>query len=57
MISIDEMLKFTKGQGHKVKGQDQMCKFVKNVFRPYSINQLFDIDHMYKDHQDRFIRS
>ena len=32
MISIVEMLKLTKGQGHKVKGQGQTCKFVKNVF-------------------------
>ena len=31
MISNDEMLKLTKGQGHKVKGQGQICKWVKNA--------------------------
>ena len=29
MISIVEMLKLTKGQGHKVKGQGHICDFVK----------------------------
>ena len=32
MISIIKMFKLTKGQGHKVKGQGQTYKFVKNVF-------------------------
>ena len=32
MIGIDKMLKLTKGQGHKVKGQGQKYKFVKNTF-------------------------
>ena len=32
MISINEMLKLIKGQGHKVKGQGQTCKFVKNLY-------------------------
>ena len=25
MINIDEILKLTQGQGHKVKGQGRMC--------------------------------
>ena len=29
MISITRMLKLTKGQGHKVKGQSQICRFKK----------------------------
>ena len=29
MISIDKMLMLTQGQGHKVKGQGQICNFVK----------------------------
>ena len=29
MTSIDKMLMLTKGQGHKVKGQGQLCNFVK----------------------------
>ena len=28
--SIDGMLKFSQGQGHKVRGQGQIFKFVKN---------------------------
>ena len=32
MTSIDKMLKLTKGQGHKVKGQGQICDFEKNCF-------------------------
>ena len=32
MINIDKILKLTQGQGHKVKGQGQICKFVKNLF-------------------------
>ena len=32
MIGIDEMLKLTKGQGHKVKGQGQICNYVKKLF-------------------------
>ena len=32
LISIDGMLKLTKGQGQKVKGQGQMSSFVKNLF-------------------------
>ena len=32
MISIVEMLKLTKGQGQKVKGQGQTNKFVKKTY-------------------------
>ena len=28
-VDINEMLKLTQGQGHKVKGQGQICNFVK----------------------------
>ena len=31
MIDIDKMLMLTKGQGHKVKGQGQICDFVKKL--------------------------
>ena len=29
MIDINEMLKLSQGQGHKGKGQGQICNFVK----------------------------
>ena len=29
MTSIDKKLMLTKGQGHNVKGQGQLCNFVK----------------------------
>ena len=29
MINIDETVKLTQGQGHKVKGQGQICIYVK----------------------------
>jgi len=32
IISIVKMLKLTKGQGHKVKGQGQTFKFVKKRY-------------------------
>ena len=32
IIDIDEMLKLTKGQGHKVKGQGYICNYVKLLF-------------------------
>ena len=32
IIDIDEMLKLTKGQGHKVKGQGQIFNNVKKKF-------------------------
>ena len=33
MIDTNEMLKLTLGQGHKVKGQGQICNYVKTLFR------------------------
>ena len=36
MISIDKMLMLTQGQGHKVKGQGQICNFVKRRVWPIS---------------------
>ena len=47
MISINEMLKLTKGQGHKVKGQGQTCKFVKNFLQLYIMNQWLNTDDTY----------
>ena len=32
MVDINEMLKLTLGQGHKVKGQGQICSFVNSCF-------------------------
>ena len=32
MIDINEILKLTVGQGHKVKGQGQICSLVKTLF-------------------------
>ena len=29
-VDFDATLKVTKGQGHKVKGQGQICRYVKN---------------------------
>ena len=37
MISIHEMLKFTQDQGHKIKGQGQICRFVKQICFDYTI--------------------
>ena len=31
IIDIDETLKLTKGQGHKVKGQGQICNYRKKM--------------------------
>ena len=31
MIDINEMLKITLGQGYEVKGQGQICSFVKKI--------------------------
>ena len=31
MIDINKMLKLTKGQGHKIKGQGQICKLAKEI--------------------------
>ena len=36
-----------KGQGHKVKGQSQICNFVKNLFWLYIMNQWLDINDAY----------
>ena len=48
MINIDDMLNLTKGQGHKVKGQGQICNFVKkNLFRLYIMIWCLDIDDAY----------
>ena len=33
IIDIDETVKLTQGQGHKVKGQGQICIYVKFLFR------------------------
>ena len=44
MISIIEMFKLTKGQGHKVKGQGQTYKFVKTLIWLYTMNQRLDMD-------------
>ena len=30
MVDTNELLKFILGQGHKVKGQCQICSYVKN---------------------------
>ena len=32
-IDINETKKLTQGQGHKVKGQGQICNYENNVFR------------------------
>ena len=45
MIDINKMLKLS--QGHKVNGQGQICKFVKNVFRLYVLKQRLNIDEVY----------
>ena len=44
MKSIVEILKFTKGQGHKVKGQGQTYTFVKKLIWQYAMNQWLDMD-------------
>ena len=43
-ISIVNMLKLTKGQGQKVKGQGQTYKFVKQLIWLYTMNQWLDMD-------------
>ena len=40
MISIDKMLMLTQGQGHKVKGQGQICSFVKILVSPINHEQM-----------------
>ena len=46
-VDINDMLKLTYGQGHKVKGQGQICGFVKNLFRLYILNKWIDINDAY----------
>ena len=47
MNDVNKMLKLTLGQGHKVKGQGQLCSFVKTLLWLYVMNQLLDIDDTY----------
>ena len=44
MSKIEEMLKFTLVQGHRVKGQGQICEYAKKLYLLYTMNQWFDID-------------
>jgi len=44
MINIGKILRLTQNQGHKVKGQGQIRKFVKKLFRLYITNERLDID-------------
>ena len=37
----------TQGQGHKVKGQGQICNFAKKKFLLYFMNKWFDTDDTY----------
>ena len=49
MIDINEMLKLTQGQGHKVKGQGQICNYTKKIFGYKSLTAdciLLIIEHM-----------
>ena len=45
MISIDEMLNLTQGQGHKVKGQGQIYNFVNKLVSTF--NQWLKINDTY----------
>ena len=47
MTSSDKMLMLTQGQGHKVKGQGQICDFVKKLFWLYIMYQWLDINDAY----------
>ena len=48
MIDIIELLKLTLSQGYKVKGQGQICNYLKkNLFWLYIMNQWSDIDDTY----------
>ena len=40
IIDIDETLKLTQGHGHKVKGQGQICTFVKILVSPINHEQM-----------------
>ena len=41
---IGQMFKLTQGQGHMVKGQGQICAYVKNGKISFKINRLIDVD-------------
>ena len=47
ITNIGKIFELTLGQGHKVKGQGQICSFVKTLFWLYIMNQLLDIDDTY----------
>ena len=48
MVNIDETLKLTQGQGHKVKGQGQICNNVKITCKiDKKINGQIDVDDTY----------
>ena len=44
IIDIDETLKLTQGQGHKVKGQGHLGIYVKKYFELKLMNVLMDLD-------------
>ena len=57
MVDIDERIKLTQGQGHKVKGQGNICSYVKLLFSYKSwtddsilmiLTYLIDIDETLK---------
>ena len=57
MVDIDETLKLTQGQGHKVKDQGHICNYVKLLFSYKSwtddsflmiLTYLIDIDETLK---------
>ena len=43
MINIDEKFELTKGQGHKVKVQGQICIYVNR----YKIKEKIDVNDSY----------
>ena len=47
MTSIDKMLVLTKGQGHKVKGQDQTYSYEKKLFHLSIMNRSLNLDNTY----------
>ena len=44
MIIIIKAFKLTKGQGHRVKGQGQTCKFERNLVSHVNYGQ--DLDYI-----------
>ena len=42
-IDINETKKLTQGQGHKVKGQGQICSYTKKLFGLWIINGWLDL--------------